>query len=474
MNTIDIIVVFTYLTALFAWAIYIGRGETADDFLILSRRAPLLLVMFSVVSTWVGVGTTVATAASGYDKGISLGLTAASGGILGVLVAAWFAPRLKWFGDKFKAHTLGDFFSERYSPNSRLIASGLILIVYILLTAAQFVGLSTLLNVWTGLQYEVIVWFAAISTIIYTAFAGIKSDFYTDVVHFFAMFIVLFIILLPITLSEIGGLRGFQALPSSFFDPFAYGGLSFFVAGLIFGAGSVFVTMEMWQRIYASSSGKVARRALFLSIIIIIFFYTISTLFGMAAKIIEPNLVNRDQSIFFLMKTYLPVGILGLGIAGFMAIFISTVNSTIMVASATFTKDFYKGIISQDANNKKLLLVARISTFVCGLIGLIIAILYQNLVALSVNALFMLLILIPSVIGGFFWRRATAKGAFYSVIAGLVVMIPFLIITPETAFVPGFIASLLTFFIITILSKHSEEENISVVKGWNELQTKRR
>lgn len=468
MNYIDIIIVFIYLTALFAWAIYIGFRETADDFLVLSRRAPLLLVMFSVISTWVGIGTTVATAASGYDTGISLGFTAASGGVLGMLVAAWFAPRLKWFGDKFRAHTLGDFFSARYSKHSRLVASGLLLLVYILLTAAQFVGLATLLEVWTGVQFGVIVWFAAISTVIYTAFAGIKSDFYTDVIHFFAMFLVLFIVLLPVTLSEIGGLREFQTLPKSYFDPFAYGGLSFFIAGLIFGAGSVFVTMEVWQRIYASSSGKVAQRALYLSIFVIISFYVISTIFGMATRIVEPNLLDRDQAIFLLMKRYLPTGILGLGIAGFMAVFISTVNSTIMVASATLTKDFYKGIISPKVNDKKLLVAGRISTLICGLMGLIIAIIFPDLVALSVNALFMLLILIPSVIGGFFWAKATSIGALSSIAVGGIIMAIFLKIKPETAFVPGFIASLVIFVIISLLSNHSKEENLSIVKGWIE------
>jgi len=468
MNNIDIIIVAIYLIALFSWAIYMGLRETADDFLIFSRKAPLLLVMFSVISTWVGIGTTVATAASGYDTGISLGLTAASGGLLGILVAAWFAPRLKWFGDKYKAHTLGDFFSIRYSKYGRLAASGLVLLVYILLTAAQFVGLGTLLEVWTGGEFGIIVGFAAISTVIYTAFAGIKSDFYTDVVHFIVMFIVLFIILLPLTLVEIGGFKGILTLPDSYFDPFAYGGISFFIAGLIFGGGSVFVTMELWQRIYASSSGKVARLALGMSIIVIISFYIISTIFGMATHIVDPGLIDRDQAIFILMKKFLPTGFLGLGLAGFMAVFISTVNSTIMVASATLAKDFYKGIINPQVSDRGLLTAGRVSTLMCGFAGMVFAILIPDLVALSVNALFMLLILLPSVVGGFFWHRATALGALSSIITGGITMSIFFYIDPETAFVPGFFVSLATFVIISKLSDHSLEENLNVVKGWLE------
>src|ERR1035437_9131971 len=113
MRLLDLSIIGVYLVGLFAFAIYIGLRETAEDFLVLSRRAPLALVLFSVVSSWVGVGTTVATAASGYDTGVSLGVTAGAGGLVGVIVAGLFAPRLKSFGDRFKAHTIADFFLIR-------------------------------------------------------------------------------------------------------------------------------------------------------------------------------------------------------------------------------------------------------------------------------------------------------------------------------------------------------------------------
>lgn len=466
MNTIDIIIVALYLIGLFTWAIQLGIRETTEDFLILSRKAPFFLVLFSVVSSWVGTGTTVATAASGYDVGISLGLTAACGGLVGVLVAAWFAPRLKWFGDKFKAHTIGDFFLVRYSNNSQTFASGLILLVYILLTSAQFVGMTTLLSVWTGIEFNVLVWFAAISTIIYTAFAGIKSDFYTDVIHFFVMFIVLFFVLFPVTLSHLGGFVHLKALPNTFFNPFQYGGISFFIAGILFGGGSVFVTMEIWQRIYASTTAKTARYALAFSVIIIIWAYLISTFFGMSMHILKPGIVNRDQTLFILMKDYLPTGLLGLGLAGFLAIFVSTVNTTIMVASATLTKDFYKMKFQKHASEKQVLIFGRVATLICGSLGLLIAILFPNLVVLSVNSLFTLLILVPPIIGGFFWKKATSKGAMYSILFGGLTLIIFFFIKPETAFVPGFFVSMLTFVFVSIISSHGKEENINIFKNW--------
>jgi len=462
MTVLDISIICVYLAGLFAFAIYVGLRETAEDFLVLSRKAPLMLVLFSVVSSWVGVGTTVATAASGYDTGISLGITAGAGGLIGVIVAGLIAPRLKSFGDRFGAHTIGDFFAIRYSERNRLVVGGLILMTYSLLTAAQFVGLAMLTAIWSGVAFKGAVLFAAISTIIYTAFAGIKSDFYTDVIHFWIMVIVLFGVLLPIIVRSTGGVEALGALPKSYFDPFAYGGVPFFAAGIIFGVGAVFVTMELWQRIYASATGSGARWALMLSGGIIICFYLLSAFLGMLTKVVVPNLTVRDQALFILMKRYLPPGALGLGIAAFMAAFISAVNTMIMVTSATLTKDFYKGYINRSATDGQLLKVGRWCTLLAGVVPFGLAVAVPDIVALSVNALFMLLIMVPAVIGGFFWKRATALGSLLSIISGFVAMVGGMWAAPKTAFVPGFLASFLVFVGVSLLSPHGPSEVIDV------------
>ena len=152
------------------------------------------------------------------------------------------------------------------------------------------------------------------------------------------MFIILIVVLIPFTLKDLGGIDRLLELPKEYFEPFAYGGVSFFIAGLIFGVGSIFVTMELWQRIYASTTATKARNALLISMSIIVIFYIVSTFFGLSMKVLQPDLSDKNQALFALMKRELPIGVLGIGIAGFMAIFISTINSTIMVASATFTK----------------------------------------------------------------------------------------------------------------------------------------
>ncbi|MCJ7501801.1 MAG: sodium:solute symporter family protein [Acidobacteriia bacterium] len=460
MTKLDIFIISSYVVLLFGVGILVGVRETAEDFLILSRKARFPLVLFSIVSTWVGVGMFLGATASGYDTGVSYSLTGAGGALVAIVAVSRCAPMIKRFGDRFDAHTLGDFFRIRYSINNQLLVGGIVSTAYLLFTAVQFTGLAAMLNVWTDIGFETAVLAAALTTVIYTAFAGIKSDFYTDAVHFWVMVLVLFGLLLPTVWQSTGGVSGIRQLPESYFSPFAFGGVPFIAAGVLFGTGVAFISMEIWQRIYASESAETARRALIGSVAFVVAFYVLAAYLGMATKIVEPSLANRDIALFVLMKRFLRPGVLGLGIAAFVAVFMSSANTMIMVVSATLTKDFYKGIFNRQASQRQLLVAGRCLTFVAGLAGVGFSFVVRDIVTLSVIALFMLLVFLPAVIGGFFWRRATSRGAFLSVLLGFLTSLFLLPRMPRTAFVPGFVVSLLVFVAVSFLTAHSPSENV--------------
>jgi SSS family solute:Na+ symporter len=334
--------------------------------------------------------------------------------------------------------------------------------IYLLFTAVQFNGLASLLKVWGGVGFEVAVTVTAVTTIIYTAFAGIKSDFYTDAVHFCVIALVLLGVLVPSIWISTDGLTALESLPKSYFDPFAFGGLAYFLGGIIFGVGVVFVSMELWQRIYASTDERTARRALIGSAAVVFPFYFAAALAGMAARVITPSLPDRDLALFAVMKSVLPTGVLGLGLAAFVAVFISSVNTMMMVVSATLTKDVYKTFIRPEANDKQTLLVGRALTLVSGILGLLVSYLVRDIITLSILALFLLLIFLPSVVGGFFWRRSTAKASLASILVGLISTLCALPYMPNTAFVPGFLLSVIVFVVTSLTTQHDDSETIDI------------
>lgn len=452
MTNLDLWIVAVYVLAQFFFGLWLGLRESSEEFLVFSRRAGVLLILFSVVSSWVGVGVIVGTAAAGFDTGISFGLTGAMGAMVAVGSIALFAPTVKRFGDKYQAHTIGDFFGVRYSKRARLLSSLVVSVVYLLLTAVQFTGLAALLRIWGGLPFETAVIVAGISTIVYTAFAGIKSDFYTDVVHFCVMAVVLFGVLVPAMFRVTEGFSSLRELPQSYFDPLAFGGWGYFLGGIVFGIGVVLVSMELWQRIYAASAESVARRGLIASAIVVVPFYLVAAAAGMVVQTLRPNLADRDLALFVLMQELLPPVALGLGVAAFVAVFISSVNTMIMVVSASLTKDLYLTFFRPDASERSRLLVARLATALAGIIGVGLSYLVQDIITLSIAALFLLLVLLPAVLGGFYWKRSTEIAAVASILGGVVVTAAAFPFFPETAFIPAFLVSVVVFVVVALFT----------------------
>lgn len=462
---IDLMIVGAYVLALFATGTIVGMRESVEDFLVLSRRASVLLVMFSVVSTWLGVGVIAGTAAAAYDTGISFGLTGMAGTLIAILAAAFFAPVIKRFGDAYQAHTLGDFFGIRFSRHTRVAAAVVIVTVYIVFAAVQFTGLASLVTVWSSFSFGAALVAAAALTIIYTAFAGIKSDFYTDAVHFWVIIFVFGAVLTPAMLRSGGGLRALRFLPAKYFDPFAFGGVAYFAGGLIFGVAVVFVSMELWQRVYASSSERTARKALIGAAFAIIPFYAIATLAGLVARRLIPNLQDHNTALFVVMRELLPRGAVGLAVAAFVGVFVSSVNTMIMVVGATLTKDIYLTFINPAASSRRTLWVARGVTLVGGVIGAAASFYVHDIVRLSVIALFLLLVMLPAVVGGFFWKRSTATAATLSIAIGFVVTISLIQRMPTTAFLPAFLASAIGFVAVSLTTGHSASEEIRASEG---------
>lgn len=460
MATIDLTIVLIYIAGLFSVGVFVGIRETADDFLVLSRRAGFFLVLASVVSSWVGVGMFVGTSASAYDTGISLGLTGAAGALVAVVAAGFFAPRVKDFGDRYNAHTLGDFLRFRYSPAISQIAAVIIIVVYLLLTAVQFSGLTALLSVWAGMGFKTAMVLTAVSTIIYTAFAGIKSDFYTDAIHFVVMVLVLFGLLLPKLWAATDSGHALWNLPHKFFDPFAFGGVAYFVGGLILGIAIVFVSMDVWQRIYASSSAQTAKSALIASGFVIVPFYALAVIVGLAGRALNPGIGDSNLTLFTLMRDYLGPGALGLGLAAFIALFVSSANTMMMVVSATLTKD----LVAFHSKGRRLLMVGRLTTIAAGIGGLVISLYVRSIVTLSVVAIFLLLVLLPAVLGGFYWRRATAKAAGWSIVGGTIAYFAMVPVSASNAFAPGFAVSLVLYVAISYFTKHHPAETFVEVK----------
>lgn len=401
--------------------------------------------------------------AEAYRTGISLAVTGFLAILIAFLFAAWLVPRIKQFGDNNNAYTMGDFYKARYSSANKSLVGIIILAAYLLGLAAQMVAVAALARVFFGVEFYIGLIFAIGITIAYTAFAGLKSDIFTDMFQFWVIMISLVLVFIVILVQQ-GGFSLLSSLDARYFDVFAYGGHGFFFGGLILFAPAFIIGMDFWQRVYASEAKKGLRKTMLISAALNAPFVVLPVVLGLFAAVLYPGLASGDLALFHLMNATLPPVILGLGITGLLGAAMSTIDSGLMVGSATLVHDFYKNSkFSVGRNERKELWLARVAVVGFGILATAIAFFIPNVLQLGLIANYILLVLAPSIVGGFIWKRANARASFWSILLGFLVVVGVFPFYPQLAFIPGFLVSLIVFVVLSYMVQHSETEKVELL-----------
>ena len=267
---LDLSIIIFYLLGMLGTTFWLGKKISLIEFFVNNRNTSSILLIFSIVSTAIGAGAVVGLAGAAYKTGISYGISLLITAISGYLILAWLAPKIKEYADSRGAFTLGDYLKEKYSLRTQYLASVITIIVFFIFSGAQFVALASLIHVLIGINFIVALFVTAGLTILYTAFAGIKGDIYTDFVQFSVMILAFGLAFLPFGILKNGIPRN---LPMEHFDIFNFAGPLFFFGSILLGGLYVIASMDFWQRIYAARSPKQIRKVFLWSALISIPFY---------------------------------------------------------------------------------------------------------------------------------------------------------------------------------------------------------
>ncbi len=453
MTVIDTIIVVVYLVVILAFGWWLSRRQSADVYFVNNRQTPLWLLLFTLISTSIGAGTIIGTVGETYETGISFTLTTVIFFSLSYGLMAWLAPRIRRWADKTRAYTLGDFLAYRFSKRTRILGSGVIICSYLFILAMQFVAFSLLLGVVTNFPFEVALLITGLLTIVYTTLAGIRGVFYTDIVQFFVLALVV-IFLSFYAFKAVDLATVISEAPAGHLDIYNYAGPVFFYGAIILGTSFVLISMEYWQRVFAARSDRAIRWAFVGGGALHVVAYILATILGLATVQLVPEVSAPDAAIYHLMIDLLPVGILGLGVAGILAVLMSSIDSIIMIGSTCITKDFFK-TFKPGLTDLDLLKLGRQFAFVYGVLALLVAFLIPDIIRLLVSMGQIMLVIAPAVIGGLLWGRPDEKAAFWSIITGFVVTVAVMPFLPNEAFVPGFLVSGVVFLIFSFKNQRS-------------------
>jgi SSS family solute:Na+ symporter len=226
-----------------------------------------------------------------------------------------------------------------------------------------------------------------------------------------------------------------------------------------------FISIAALQRIVAARDEKTARRAFLLTGVPIEWplFAIGSTLVGLFARILAPELTDAELATPTMILTLLPAGITGIVIAAYIAAVMSSADSCLIGPVAIFTNDIYRKLLKPAASDAELVRVARTLTIVLGLLAIGIAYLTPNVLDLILYAYtFGAAGLFFPMLGLLFWRRTTASGAFWSMMLGGSSAIIWTLAGEPWGFASsyaGWLVALPVLVIVSLMTEHSPEEN---------------
>lgn len=443
MRTLDWVVVGLYFLFMLVVGLYFMRraSRSMADYFVSGRDLPWWVIALSAVATYTDAGLAPAVTMLTYQ-----------GGLLGN--AVWWIPYVIWmplgavlwskFWRRLGTVTSAELLNIRYSGKFAHAYRG---IYAVFMSFGFIVVLMGYVSGWLGaalgpiLGWEPIslILFSAIVTAAYTVASGLSGVAYTDAYQF-GIFLIGNIILVPIVLAGAGGMEqvyqaiemtrgasGAETLLRVIPPADGLGGLTilaFAVQGLFFAASPTGGEGFTAQRFMAARNEFHAQVGQLFNAILTLIVRVVPFLFlGLiAAALYAPGTVAEPGEIWAMMvRTYAPVGLLGLLVAGIFAAYMSTISTLMNWGASYVVNDFYKPFIRPEKSERHYVWVGRLGSIL--IFGLSLFVAYYFVEGLRAWFLFINSVVFAFILPlswlRFFWWRLNIYGEAAALIIGL-------------------------------------------------------
>lgn len=424
--------VLVYLMAVYCRKVLARSGNFLEEYFIGSRGMGGFVLAMTLVATYTSASSFIGGPGVAYKMGLGWVLLA-----MIQLPTAWLT--LGVLGKKYaivarrvKAVTVNDILRARYGSRWVVILGSLSMVVFFIAAmVAQFIGGARLLEAATGLSYNTGLLIFAATVVLYTTIGGFRAVALTDAVQGVVM-IIGTVALLGGIIHAGGGIENIvgtmREIDPALVTPYAPDGflskpfiLSFWVL-VCFG---VIGLPHSAVRCFGYRDSRAMHRAIIISTFTLGFLMLGMHLCGAFGRAIVPELGVGDKIMPVLTLKVLPPVFAGIFLAGPLAAIMSTIDSQLILASATVVKDLYLNYINPEAGRRtESGFVHRLSFWTTAILGIIVfgasfnppeLIVWMNLFAFGgLQAAF----LWPLVLG-LYWRRANAAGAVASMAVGV-------------------------------------------------------
>jgi len=456
----------------------VSKVKTKADYLVAGRSLPAFVLVFTLLSSWIGSGSLLGGAENAYRHGF-VALWMAGGGWAGLLLIYFIAPRAR----RFAQFTIPDLLEARYNQAARVLGVVAVLFAYTAITSYQLIGGGDILHLIfpTMITADLGKYILAFFVIVFTAVAGMESVAYMDV-FIGLLATVTLIVALPVLIHVAGGWGAVhQVVPATHFE--VLGDLSF-IQALELAVPTLLLMLgnqSMYQKFFSAKSEHDARVAVVGWVIGTVILETVIVALAVVGSALyrTGEIAQRPREILAYSALHgLPAWLGALMMGAIFAKVVSTANNYLFSPATNLVNDIFVRYIEPGASNKRILIVSRLMVVFLGIFALYQAlhtgsVLKMTLYAYTVYSA----ALTPVILAAFYSRRANAPGAVSAIAAGTFITVfwnwdtAFLhrhlpaVVADRDAIFPALLAAVLCLVLVSAMTKAPTPEHIAQFHG---------
>ncbi|MGL4253854.1 MAG: sodium/pantothenate symporter [Fusobacteriaceae bacterium] len=430
-----LIPIMLYLMAMIgiAWRVSRIKNSSETDFLeeyfIGSRSMGGLVLAMTVVATYVGASSFIGGPGVAYKLGLGWVLLACIQTPTAFLTLGVLGKKMAIISRKINGVTISDYLRARYD-NELVVIFGSVAMVFFFIGAVvvQFIGGARLFESVTGLPYISGLLIFALVVVAYTTIGGFRAVTLTDAIQGVVMLIATGILFISL-LNKGGGMENIMKtiydIDPNLLTPTAGGQISkpFILSFWMLVGVAVLGLPPTAVRCMGFRDTKSMHNGMILGTSVVGVLMLGMHLVGFMGIAIDPNIDIGDKAIPILAMNNLHPIVAGVFIAGPLAAIMSTIDSLLILSSATIIKDLYIRYIlkGKEISEKKIKMVSQTISLTLGITVFFLALNPPKLLVM-LNLMFLAgqeAIFFCPIIFGLYWKKANATGALSAMIVGL-------------------------------------------------------
>ncbi|HEX8894251.1 MAG TPA: sodium:solute symporter family protein [Terriglobales bacterium] len=448
LSAVDVVIVAFYFALVLAIGWYLqGQSNTGEDFFMAGREMTAWIAGLSFLSANLGSLELMGWAAAAYQYGILATHWYWIGAIPAMLFLALVMMPFYYIS---KTHSVPGYLKLRYGEAARTLSSVSFAFMTVLMSGINMYSMALVMKVVLGWDINFSIWVSSVTVAIYVALGGLRSAIFNEVLQFILIWAGALVI--PVMgLIEAGGWSNLKEQIAvrasseythlwSTLGSFSDNPMGIHWTGIVFGLGFV-ISFGYWttdflvvQRVLSAKDLRAAKMAPIIGAGFKMLVPFIVILPGLLALAVLPQkLVGEGAAIAsgghsynevlpLMLARYCGPGLLGLGITALIAGFMSGMAGNVSAFTTVWTYDIYRALINRNASDKHYVKMGRWTTIIGVLISVGTAYLVMSFLSIMdyVQALFSFFIapLFGTVVLGMLWKRTSAAGGFWGLLAG--------------------------------------------------------